>query len=250
MHITCIQYTLKSSSQHDDGATSVRNVVSVTEKIFFTSNILVLMLNFSTTWLVGHWLMLATQHWNKYRVYSSITPTLVTLWWHQRHIVNLVLSYVSTWGTSMRMHAYTPTCICWQCALSETIPIHLVSIRFEVDCMIVSMGHVLLCTVKNDSKKQNYAWNHFAYYWMQIGRRLINRGYACDVTITGILYTAVYFTRTTAAVGGRWRATDGRFYYDLQGANVLILVFWWGNSSPNSNFLGKNQAANNSAYRE
>ena len=38
-----------------------------------------LMLNFSTIWLVGRWLTLATLHWNRKQVYSSVTPTLATL---------------------------------------------------------------------------------------------------------------------------------------------------------------------------
>ena len=31
---------------------------------------------------------LATQHWNRNRVSSTITPTLMTLRWHEHHIVN------------------------------------------------------------------------------------------------------------------------------------------------------------------
>ena len=60
-------------------------------KSFFTSQIASPTLNFSIIWLVGHWLMLATLHWNRNRVYSSVTPTLATLHWHERHIVNQAL---------------------------------------------------------------------------------------------------------------------------------------------------------------
>ena len=48
------------------------------KSLFFTSQIASLVLNFSTIWLVGRWLTLATLHWNR-RVYSSITPTLTML---------------------------------------------------------------------------------------------------------------------------------------------------------------------------
>ena len=34
---------------------------------------------------------LAMQNWNRNRVYSSITPMLATLHWHQHHIVNQAL---------------------------------------------------------------------------------------------------------------------------------------------------------------
>ena len=79
----------------------------------------------------------------------------------------------------------------------------------------------------------------------------LHRGYAFDITITWIkpVYSCI-FSVHDSCLRGRWRATDGRFYCNLQGTNVLILVFWWSNSSPTGNFLGKNQAANYSTYRE
>ena len=58
------------------------------KKYFFTSQIISMMLNFSTFWLVGRWLTLVTQHWNKNWVYSSVTLMHMTLRWHQRHFVN------------------------------------------------------------------------------------------------------------------------------------------------------------------
>ena len=56
---------LKPISQYDAGTASVTSVMSVTGKG---------MLNFSTIWLVGCWLTLAMQHWNKNQVYSSVHP--------------------------------------------------------------------------------------------------------------------------------------------------------------------------------
>ena len=70
-------------------------VMSVTEKSFFTSQILFLMSNFSTVWLVECWLTLATQHWNRNRVYSSVIPTLVMLHCCQRHILNQLYIHVN-----------------------------------------------------------------------------------------------------------------------------------------------------------
>ena len=44
--------------------------------------------NFSTVWLVGCWLMLVMQCWNRNRVYSNIILTLAMLHWPQHHNVN------------------------------------------------------------------------------------------------------------------------------------------------------------------
>ena len=66
------------------------------EKVFFTTQIISLTLNFSTIWLVGCWLTLVTQCWNRNRVYSSITLMLATLRWSQHHIVNQAL-FSSGW---------------------------------------------------------------------------------------------------------------------------------------------------------
>ena len=76
---------LKPGSQYDAGATSVTK-----KSFFFTSQIASLTLNFLTIWL-GRWLTLATLCWNRNRVYSSVTLMLVTLRWHERHIVNQAL---------------------------------------------------------------------------------------------------------------------------------------------------------------
>ena len=74
--------TLNAGSQYDAGTTSIASIVSDKGKtIFFTSQILFLMLQ------VGHWLMLATQRWNRNQVYSSVTPTLAMLRWCEHHIV-------------------------------------------------------------------------------------------------------------------------------------------------------------------
>ena len=51
----------------------------------FSSQILFLMSNFSTIWLVGRRLTLATQCWKRNRVYFCITPMLAMLHWWQRH---------------------------------------------------------------------------------------------------------------------------------------------------------------------
>ena len=58
------------------------------EKYVFNSQILFLTLNISTIWLVGRWLMLVMQRWNRNQVYSSVTLVLVMLRWCQHHIVN------------------------------------------------------------------------------------------------------------------------------------------------------------------
>ena len=55
------------------------------KKYFFTSQTASLKLNFSTIWLVGHWLMTAMQCWNRNPVYFSVT---LMLCWHERHTVN------------------------------------------------------------------------------------------------------------------------------------------------------------------
>ena len=77
-------------NNYDAGATSVTSFMSITGKtvFFFTSQILFLMLNFSTIWLVGRWLTLATQRWNRNQVCSIISPKLVMLHWRECHIVN------------------------------------------------------------------------------------------------------------------------------------------------------------------
>ena len=64
-------------------------------KYFFTNQILFLSLNFLTVLLVGCWITLAMQCWNRNRVYSSVTQMLTTLRWHQRHPVNPALCH--TW---------------------------------------------------------------------------------------------------------------------------------------------------------
>ena len=70
----------------------ITSKVSITEKsIFFTSQIASLTLNFSTIWLIECWLMLVTQHQNRNRVYSSVILILMTLCWHQHHILNHAL---------------------------------------------------------------------------------------------------------------------------------------------------------------
>ena len=68
------------------GAASDASIMSVMEKsIFLLVKILFLMSNFSTIWLVGRWLMLVTQHWNRNWVYSSLILVLATLPWRQHH---------------------------------------------------------------------------------------------------------------------------------------------------------------------
>ena len=51
---------------------------------------------FSTFWLVERWLTLWWWPWNRIRFYSSVTLTLATLCWRQRHIVNPPLCIIST----------------------------------------------------------------------------------------------------------------------------------------------------------
>ena len=58
------------------------------ESIFFTSQILFLMSNFSTVRLVGRWLTLTMQRWNRNRVYFSVIPTFTMLCLCQHHIAN------------------------------------------------------------------------------------------------------------------------------------------------------------------
>ena len=50
------RHQLKVGSQYDAGTTSFASIVSVTGKTFSISEILFLMLNFQTIWLVGCWL--------------------------------------------------------------------------------------------------------------------------------------------------------------------------------------------------
>ena len=65
-----------------------------------SSQIASLTLTFSTIWLVGRWLTLATLRWNRNRVYSSVTSTLATLRWRERHIVNQAW-HIKPWQHSM-----------------------------------------------------------------------------------------------------------------------------------------------------
>ena len=67
-------------------------VLWASRKSLFTSQIASLMLNFSTVWLVGCWLTLATLRWNRNQVYSSITLTPAMLHWRELHIVNQALA--------------------------------------------------------------------------------------------------------------------------------------------------------------
>ena len=77
--------SVKPDSYNDTGAASVTHVISATGKVLFTSQIIFLTLNILTIWLVGHWLALVMQCLNRNQVYSSITPMLVMLHWHQHH---------------------------------------------------------------------------------------------------------------------------------------------------------------------
>ena len=91
---TCYTLYVKGQNlwQMLHGTVSVTSVVSIIgESIFFNSQIIPLTLNVSTIWLVGCWLMLATQRWNRNWVYSRITLALVTLRWCQCHVVNQTL---------------------------------------------------------------------------------------------------------------------------------------------------------------
>ena len=72
------------------------------KKVFFTSQIASPTLNLSTIWLVGRRLTLATLRWNRNRVYSSVTSTLATLHWRERHIVNQALRWHHVRCTNIR----------------------------------------------------------------------------------------------------------------------------------------------------
>ena len=104
----------KPGSQYHAGAMSV---TSVTRKVFFTSQIIFLVLNFSTVWSVGCWLMLTTQLWNRNWVYSSITPMLVTLCWCQHHIVNQPLGY--NYNVVHRRLVVHVACAIWACVSNQ-----------------------------------------------------------------------------------------------------------------------------------
>ena len=83
---TSSHHSLKPGSQYNTGTASVMSIVSVKGKnIFFTSQIGSLMLNFSTIWLVGCWLTLATIRWNRNQVYSS-----VILWTRLKAVTNVL----------------------------------------------------------------------------------------------------------------------------------------------------------------
>ena len=77
------------------------------KKYFFTSQILFLVSNFSTIWLVECWLMLAMQRWNRNRVYSSVT-------WHLQcyagtsFILWTRLNYQQMWRSTAIIICYIP----------------------------------------------------------------------------------------------------------------------------------------------
>ena len=92
--------SFKADSQYDTGNHECHEHHEYHRKnYFFISQILFLMLNFPTTWLVECWLTLAMRRWNRNRVYSSVTPTLTMLGWQERHIVNQYLPTVFMKGT-------------------------------------------------------------------------------------------------------------------------------------------------------
>ena len=72
--------SVKPGSQYDTGTVCITSIVSLMGKVlFFNSQILYLMFNFSTIWLVGWWawLILAMQCRNRNQVYFSVT-------WHSQ----------------------------------------------------------------------------------------------------------------------------------------------------------------------
>ena len=73
---------------HDAGAASVTR-----SSYLLTSQILFQMLSFMTIWLVGCWLSLVMQCWNRNRVYSSVIPALAKLRWCQHHYEPLLIHY-------------------------------------------------------------------------------------------------------------------------------------------------------------
>ena len=77
-----LQLHVKPGSQYDAGAASVVNIM---EKVFFHQSNCIPDVKFFDN---GRWLTFATLCWNRNRVYSSVTPTLATLRWRERRIVN------------------------------------------------------------------------------------------------------------------------------------------------------------------